>query len=146
MSTTSTTARSSSDCFSRSRYTGKERDTESGNDYFGARYYASSMGRFMSPDSQDPSDALPFVGIDPMPYGDPLNPQSLNLYSYVYNNPLSRTDSDGHDVNVCTNDANGNQQCTEMTNDQYQAAQQAGNGGLNVPTLNQVGDESRWQW
>ena len=34
----------------RSRSTGKERDTESGNDYFGARYYASSMGRMMSPD------------------------------------------------------------------------------------------------
>ena len=31
-------------------YTGKERDTESGNDYFGARYYSSAMGRFMSPD------------------------------------------------------------------------------------------------
>jgi RHS repeat-associated protein len=28
-------------------FTGKERDTESGNDYFGARYYANSMGRFM---------------------------------------------------------------------------------------------------
>jgi RHS repeat-associated protein len=31
-------------------FTGKERDTESGLDYFGARYYASSMGRFSSPD------------------------------------------------------------------------------------------------
>ena len=31
-------------------FTGKERDSESGNDYFGARYYAASMGRFMSPD------------------------------------------------------------------------------------------------
>ena len=30
------------------RFTGKERDTESGNDYFGARYYASTMGRFLS--------------------------------------------------------------------------------------------------
>ena len=30
--------------------TGKERDTESGNDYFGARYYASTMGRWLSPD------------------------------------------------------------------------------------------------
>jgi hypothetical protein len=30
--------------------TGKERDSESGNDYFGARYYASTMGRFLSPD------------------------------------------------------------------------------------------------
>ena len=37
-------------CFSGPCFTGKERDTKSGNDYFGARYYASSMGRFMSPD------------------------------------------------------------------------------------------------
>ena len=36
--------------FLASRYTGKERDAESGNDYFGARYYGSSMGRMMSPD------------------------------------------------------------------------------------------------
>ncbi len=35
---------------SRPRYTGKERDAESGLDYFGARYYGSSMGRFLSPD------------------------------------------------------------------------------------------------
>jgi RHS repeat-associated protein len=35
------------------KFTGKERDAESGNDYFGARYCASSMGRFMSPDSGD---------------------------------------------------------------------------------------------
>ncbi len=33
-----------------SPYTGKERDAESGLDYFGARYYGSNMGRFMSPD------------------------------------------------------------------------------------------------
>ncbi len=48
------------------KFTGKERDAESGLDYFGARYYASSMGRFMSP---DPSGLLaakpanPRVGI-----------------------------------------------------------------------------------
>jgi RHS repeat-associated protein len=36
--------------FSPTRFTGKERDAESGNDYFEARYYASSMGRFLSPD------------------------------------------------------------------------------------------------
>jgi RHS repeat-associated protein len=72
----------------RSRYTGKERDTESGNDYFGARYYASSMGRFMSPDwSDDPK---------PVPYADLENPQTLNLYSYAGNNPLTRTDPNGH--------------------------------------------------
>ena len=33
------------------RCTGKERDAESGNDYFGARYYASTMGRWLSPDT-----------------------------------------------------------------------------------------------
>jgi RHS repeat-associated protein len=49
-------------------FTGKERDNESGNDYFGARYYASSMGRWMSPD-------LPFAD------QDTENPQSWNLYS-----------------------------------------------------------------
>jgi RHS repeat-associated protein len=37
-------------CFLASHFTGKERDAESGLDYFGARYYGSSMGRFMSPD------------------------------------------------------------------------------------------------
>lgn len=106
-------------------FTGKQRDSESGNDYFGARYYAENDARFLSPDS---------VG------GDPENPQSWNLYSYVYNNPLTNTDPSGHDVNVCSTDSYGNQQCHEMTNEQYQAAQQAGNGGLNVPTLDQVGN------
>ena len=65
------------------RPTGKERDTESGNDYFGARYYASSMGRFVSP---DPSQLY---------YADPTNPQSMNLYSYALNNPLRFTDPRG---------------------------------------------------
>jgi RHS repeat-associated protein len=102
-------------------FTGKERDTESGNDYFGARYYASSMGRFMSPDDDSDQNAP--------------DPQSWNLYSYVRNNPLTNTDSDGHDVNVCDNQGN----CRQISNAQYQAAQQAGNGSLNVPTLDQVG-------
>lgn len=65
-----------------SRYTGKERDAESGNDYFGARYLASSMGRWMSPD-------LPFAD------QNPDNPQSWNLYSYVRNNPLNSIDTNG---------------------------------------------------
>jgi RHS repeat-associated protein len=81
----------------RCRYTGKERDTESGNDYFGARYYGSSMGRFMSPDSTGD-------GLDPapVPWADFEHPQSLNLYSYVRNNPLTGTDDDGHDCVVQT--------------------------------------------
>jgi RHS repeat-associated protein len=66
-----------------SRYTGKERDTESGLDYFGARYYGSTMGWFMSP---DPSGLY---------FADPANPQSLNLYAYVQNNPLVHVDPTG---------------------------------------------------
>ena len=57
-------------------YTGKQRDTESENDYFGARYYVSGMGRFLTPDEVR-NDA------------HPANPQSWNLYAYVRNNPLS---------------------------------------------------------
>ena len=77
-----------------SHFTGKERDLESGLDYFGARYYASNMGRFMSPDWSSTPAAIPFA--------DPADPQSLNQYSYVKNNPLNRTDPNGHnwfDVN-----------------------------------------------
>jgi RHS repeat-associated protein len=71
--------------------TGKERDAESGNDYFGARYYGSGMGRFLLPDW-----AAKLAGSDPVPYADLDNPQSLNLYEYVGNNPLVGVDSDGH--------------------------------------------------
>ena len=69
-------------------FTGKERDAESGLDYFGARYYASNMGRWMSPDWAAKATPVPYAKLD--------NPQSLNLYSYVLNNPLSKTDPDGH--------------------------------------------------
>ena len=67
---------------------GKERDSESNLDDFGARYYTSSMGRFMTPDWSAKPEAVPYVDLN--------NPQSLNLYSYVANNPLSRADADGH--------------------------------------------------
>lgn len=69
-------------------FTGKERDTESGNDYFGARYYASTMGRWMSPDWSAKAEPVPYAKLD--------NPQSLNLYAYVGNNPMTRFDPDGH--------------------------------------------------
>jgi RHS repeat-associated protein len=73
-----------------SRSTGKERDTESGNDYFGARYYNSATGRFLSPDWSAKEEPVPYAKLD--------NPQSLNLYSYVLNNPLSHVDPDGHET------------------------------------------------
>ena len=76
-------------------FTGKERDTESGNDYFGARYYGSNMGRFMSP---DPS-GLVFASF--------ANPQSLNLYSYAQNNPLIYSDPTGLDCAYLNNSGSG---------------------------------------
>ena len=69
-------------------FTGKERDAESGLDYFGARYYGSNMGRFLSPDWSAKQEPVPYAKLD--------NPQTLNLYAYVGNNPLSRIDKDGH--------------------------------------------------
>jgi RHS repeat-associated protein len=70
------------------KFTGKERDSESGLDNFSARYNSSQYGRFVTPDwSARPT---------PVPFADLANPQSLNLYSYVANNPLNRTDPLGH--------------------------------------------------
>jgi len=74
--------------FGPSLFTGKERDAESGNDYFGARHYASSMGRFLSPDWSAKAEPVPYAKLD--------NPQSLNLYAYVLNNPTTGRDLDGH--------------------------------------------------
>ncbi len=68
----------------RQKFTQKERDNETGLDYFLARYYGSTQGRFTSPDPLSaPACAHPNV------------PQSWNLYTYVLNNPLNLTDPDG---------------------------------------------------
>ena len=72
--------------------TGKERDSESGNDYFEARCYASSMGRFLSPDWSAKMEPVPYAKLD--------SPQTLNLYAYVGNNPLRFVDADGHEVDL----------------------------------------------
>jgi RHS repeat-associated protein len=63
----------------RQKFTQKERDTETGLDYFGARYYGSSLGRFTSPDPLLSSGRVPM-------------PQSWNRYAYVLNNPLRYSD------------------------------------------------------
>jgi RHS repeat-associated protein len=70
-------------------FTGKERDPESGLDNFGARYYGSSIGRFMTADLPDAPVALPFT--------DYTTPQTTNQYSYLEGNPLLGVDPDGHD-------------------------------------------------
>jgi len=70
------------------KFTGKERDTETNLDDFEARYYSSQFGRFHSADWS----AIPA----PVPYADLGNPQTLNLYAYVKNNPMNLTDPTGH--------------------------------------------------
>jgi len=70
------------------KFTGKERDPETGCDYFGARYYCNSIGRFLTPDWAAKPVTVPYAK-----FGDP---QSLNLYSYVENGPVNRVDADGH--------------------------------------------------
>jgi RHS repeat-associated protein len=59
------------------KFTGHERDSESGLDNFGARYNASSLGRFMHADPKSQS-------------AHPGDPQTWNRYAYVTNRPLSR--------------------------------------------------------
>ncbi|MFZ1557212.1 MAG: RHS repeat-associated core domain-containing protein [Nitrospira sp.] len=64
------------------KYTGQEFDATTGLYDYGARQYDASLGRFISPDSLVP---------------EPANPQSLNRYSYVKNNPFRYIDPTGHE-------------------------------------------------
>jgi len=66
----------------RLRFTGNERDIESGFDYFRSRYYSSTQGRFQSPDPRYVPTRI-------------TDPQSWNRYSYARTNPLAFVDSDG---------------------------------------------------
>jgi RHS repeat-associated protein len=70
------------------RFTGKERDAETGLDYFGARYYGSRIGRFTAVDPQLNLRA------------SILSPQRWNRYAYGLNNPLRFIDPDGREVPV----------------------------------------------
>jgi RHS repeat-associated protein len=64
------------------KFTGKERDIESGLDDFGARYYSNGLGRFITPD-------------EPGADQHRMEPQSWNLYTYGRNNPLVYIDPTG---------------------------------------------------
>ena len=64
-------------CTQNYKFPGMERDSETGNDHAWFRNYEENLGRWMSPDPAG---------------GDVTNPQSLNRYAYVLNNPTSLTD------------------------------------------------------
>ena len=69
------------------KFTGKERDGETGLDYFGARYYANVLGRFISADPINSSPILSKLI---------ANPQNLNAYQYGHNNPIIKSDLGGY--------------------------------------------------
>jgi RHS repeat-associated protein len=73
------------------KFTGKERDSETGLDFFGARYFSAAQGRFTSAD-------------EPLAYQYESDPQTWNLYTYGRNNPLKFVDPDGHEP--CVNGVN----------------------------------------
>jgi len=64
-------------------FTGKERDAESGLDYFGGRYLNSGLAHWMTPDKDFKLKRI-------LP-----NPQKWDRYTYVLNNPLVLFDPDG---------------------------------------------------
>jgi RHS repeat-associated protein len=88
------------------KFTGKERDVETGLDYFLARYYSGAQGRFMRPD-------------DPFVDQFPEDPQSWNLYAYTRNNPLRFVDPTGNACRVAEDgteydDDNEGSSCAEV--------------------------------
>jgi RHS repeat-associated protein len=86
-------------CSQNYKFTGKERDSESGLDNFETRYGASNIGRFMSPDPIGPGQ-------------HPENPQSWNTYAYVLNNPLKLVDPTGQFV--CESKSVTDSQCDDF--------------------------------
>jgi RHS repeat-associated protein len=84
-------------CSQSYKFTGKERDTETGNDNFGARYYPNNLGRFLTPDPL-------------MASGRASNPQSWNRYAYTLNNPVRFIDPNGLQEQPC---ATTDQECAK---------------------------------
>jgi RHS repeat-associated protein len=108
-------------------FTSKERDSESGNDNFGARYYSSPLGRFTSPDPENAG-------------ASPASPQSWNAYSYVLNNPLKYVDPFGLDCVYLGDDGSHSGwiksgDCVSETDSGYYV-----NGSINGAVYNRVMD------
>ena len=72
------------------KFEGKQRDNYTSNDDFGARYYSNRWGRWLSADWSNVPVAVPYANL--------TNPQTLNLYSMVADDPESFADLDGHNA------------------------------------------------
>jgi RHS repeat-associated protein len=85
------------------QYTGQINDGATGLYYYNARYYDPALHKFIQADTIVP---------------DPNDPQTLNRFSYVNNNPVKYIDPTGHDADCSTNDSS----CTEQwTLEQWEA-------------------------
>jgi RHS repeat-associated protein len=93
----------------RQKFTGKERDSETGLDYFHARYYSNIQGRFTS---VDPENAGAIED----------DPQSWNGYAYARNAPVVYSDPDGRRYRICSTDG----ECYEHSDDDFNAGRRAG--------------------
>jgi len=90
----------------RQQFTGYERDTETGLDYAQARYFASTQGRFTSPDNflNDTST---------------IDPASWNLYVYARNNPLRYVDPTGELIQLVNIEGHNRDELLRWLNDNY---------------------------
>ena len=85
-------------CSPNYKFEGKERDTETDNDDFGARYYTSRFGAGSLPTVRDSRARF---------HANLTNPQTLNLYAMVSDNPETFADLDGHDPEQQTSGGTG---------------------------------------
>lgn len=111
------------------QFTGYEYDSGTGYNYAVARFEAGRWGSFLSPD--------PYSGNI-----DVTNPQTLNRYSYVGNNPLSFTDrlglqrvctlmsGNGDEANFCINIGPSTNVDGQSFDDNFGAGSGGGGGGI----------------
>jgi RHS repeat-associated protein len=115
----------------RRQYTGHYRDDETGLDYFGARYYDSEIGRFISQDAY---------------LGEAATPPSLHRYLYAYSNPLRYVDPSGYssqEINSSSIAMEVDQESHETTTRRGGFSQVVATGGAGVRLTHWINGESR---
>jgi RHS repeat-associated protein len=111
------------------KFTGKERDIESGLDNFLVRYIGSNSGRFLSADPEN-------VG------ASQDDPQSWNGYAYARNNPLVYTDPDGESYHICVDAAaggTGKSYCVDIGDEEFKRLQKDPGAGISLHGFTDVG-------